>query len=66
MNPRISIILPVLNEALLLASTLARLPAAADLEIILVDGGSADDTWGWRPAIPRSTACGPPAAEAAR
>jgi len=45
MNPRISIILPVLNEAPLLASTLARLPAAADLEIILVDGGSADDTW---------------------
>ena len=45
MNPRISIILPVLNEALLLASTLARLPAAADLEIILVDGGSADATW---------------------
>jgi len=45
MNPRLSIILPVLNEAPLLAATLARLPAAADLEIILVDGGSADGTW---------------------
>ncbi len=45
MNPRISIILPVLNEAPLLASTLERLPAASDLEIILVDGGSADATW---------------------
>jgi len=45
MNPRLSIILPVLNEAPLLAATLARLPAAADLEIILVDGGSADSTW---------------------
>lgn len=45
MNPRISIIIPVLNEAALLAATLARLPAASDLEIIMVDGGSADGTW---------------------
>ncbi|MGA8139153.1 MAG: glycosyltransferase, partial [Desulfobaccales bacterium] len=45
MNPRLSIILPVLNEAPLLAATLARLRPASDLEIILVDGGSADDTW---------------------
>ncbi|MGP8050262.1 MAG: TIGR04283 family arsenosugar biosynthesis glycosyltransferase [Desulfobaccales bacterium] len=45
MNPRISIILPVLNEAALLAATLARLSPAPDLEIILVDGGSADATW---------------------
>ena len=45
MNPVISIILPVLNEAGLLAETLAGLPAAPDLEIILVDGGSADGTW---------------------
>lgn len=45
MNPVISIILPVLNEAKLLVETLAGLPAAADLEIILVDGGSADGTW---------------------
>ena len=45
MNPVISIILPVLNEAGLLAETLAGLPAAPDLEIILVDGGSVDGTW---------------------
>ncbi len=42
--PVISIILPVLNEVGILAATLARLPAAADLEIILVDGGSGDGT----------------------
>ncbi|MGC2692133.1 MAG: glycosyltransferase, partial [Desulfobaccales bacterium] len=45
MNPRLSIILPVLNEAPLLATTLAHLPPASDLEIILVDGGSDDATW---------------------
>ncbi|MGA7579251.1 MAG: TIGR04283 family arsenosugar biosynthesis glycosyltransferase [Desulfobaccales bacterium] len=45
MNPRLSIILPVLNEAPLLAATLAQLPPASDLEIILVDGGSDDATW---------------------
>ncbi len=38
----ISIILPVLNEARLLAQTLEVLPAAADLEVIVVDGGSSD------------------------
>ncbi len=45
MNRVISIIIPVLNEAPGLAETLARLPAVADLEIILVDGGSDDGTW---------------------
>jgi rSAM/selenodomain-associated transferase 2 len=43
--PLISIILPVLNEARLLPATLAALPKAADLEIILVDGGSTDGVW---------------------
>jgi rSAM/selenodomain-associated transferase 2 len=42
--PTISIILPVLNEALILAETLSGLPRASDLEILLVDGGSSDAT----------------------
>jgi rSAM/selenodomain-associated transferase 2 len=45
MNPAISIILPVLNEASILAETLAALPTSADAEIILVDGGSRDGSW---------------------
>ena len=43
--PVISIVLPVLNEARVLAETLTGLPVAADVEIILVDGGSTDGTW---------------------
>jgi glycosyltransferase involved in cell wall biosynthesis len=45
MNPLITIIVPVLSELPVLAATLAALPAAADLEIIMVDGGSRDGTW---------------------
>jgi rSAM/selenodomain-associated transferase 2 len=44
-SPTISIIIPVLNEAGVLAETLAVLPPAPDREIILVDGGSTDGTW---------------------
>ncbi len=44
-KPLISIILPVLNEARVLAGTLAGLPAAPEVEVILVDGGSTDGTW---------------------
>jgi rSAM/selenodomain-associated transferase 2 len=40
----ISIIIPTLNEAGQLTSTLAALPLAPGLEIIVVDGGSADAT----------------------
>jgi len=40
----ISIIIPVLNEGTTLRETLASLPRGPDLEIILVDGGSTDDT----------------------
>ena len=40
----ISIIIPVLNEAETLGDTLAILPRDRDLEVILVDGGSTDDT----------------------
>jgi rSAM/selenodomain-associated transferase 2 len=42
--PVISLILPVLNEAPILAAALSGLPRAPDLEIILVDGGSTDAT----------------------
>jgi rSAM/selenodomain-associated transferase 2 len=43
-EPTISIILPVLNEAAILAEALTNLPRSPDLEIILVDGGSVDAT----------------------
>jgi len=42
--PFISLILPVLNEAPILAGALSGLPQAPDREIILVDGGSTDAT----------------------
>lgn len=44
LRPVISIIIPVLNEEKVLKETLASLPWDPDLEIIIVDGGSADDT----------------------
>ena len=43
-KPVISLILPVLNEAPMLAGALSNLPRTPDLEIILVDGGSTDAT----------------------
>jgi rSAM/selenodomain-associated transferase 2 len=43
-QPVISFILPVLNEAPILAEALSGLPRASDLEILLVDGGSTDAT----------------------
>ncbi len=43
-KPIISLILPVLNEAPILAGALSALPRTPDLEIILVDGGSTDAT----------------------
>ncbi len=43
-SPAFSIILPVYNEARVLGQTLAGLPVAPDLEVIVVDGGSMDGT----------------------
>ena len=42
--PRISIIIPTLNEAPNLATTLASTQSASDVEVIIVDGGSSDET----------------------
>lgn len=41
---KISIIIPVLNEAATIEKTLTRLHNIADLEVIVVDGGSKDET----------------------
>jgi len=43
-SPKISAIVPVLNEAATLEQTLQPLPTAANVEIIVVDGGSRDRT----------------------
>jgi len=43
-SARISIIIPTLNEAENIAKTLASTRGAPDVEVILVDGGSSDQT----------------------
>ncbi len=43
-NEKISIIIPVLNEAAAIAQTLAAAQQTSQAEIIVVDGGSQDDT----------------------
>jgi rSAM/selenodomain-associated transferase 2 len=43
-NPVISVIIPVLNEANVIEQVLAQIHAAASIEIIVVDGGSHDQT----------------------
>lgn len=48
--PSISIIIPTLDEAEFIAGTLASIPRGPGLEVIVVDGGSRDDT----PAIAQS------------
>lgn len=42
--PKISIIIPVLNEAATIQETLTRFENASEVEVIVVDGGSRDDT----------------------
>jgi rSAM/selenodomain-associated transferase 2 len=42
--PKISIIIPVLNEAATIQETLIRLQEASEVEVIVVDGGSRDET----------------------
>jgi rSAM/selenodomain-associated transferase 2 len=43
-NPTISVIIPVLNEANVIEQVLAQIHSAASVEIIVVDGGSHDQT----------------------
>jgi rSAM/selenodomain-associated transferase 2 len=43
-SPRLSIIIPTLNEAAVIEKTLAALPRTAGVEFIVVDGGSSDGT----------------------
>jgi rSAM/selenodomain-associated transferase 2 len=43
-QPRLSVIVPALNEADVLAATLERVRGAEGIEIIVVDGGSRDST----------------------
>lgn len=42
--PKISIIIPVLNEAATIQETLTRFENASEVEVIVVDGGSRDET----------------------
>lgn len=43
-NPRLSIIIPALNEADSIAQTLAAIPDDPAIEVLLIDGGSSDNT----------------------
>ena len=61
-RPAISIIVPVLNEAPVLAETLAGLPVAPDLEVIVVDGGSTDGSLEVAATLPTCGASRPPGA----
>ena len=44
-GPRVSVVIPVLNDAACLAQLLADLRAEPRLELVVVDGGSEDDTF---------------------
>lgn len=42
--PRLSVIIPVLNEAAIVGSALQAFPWSVDTEVLMVDGGSEDET----------------------
>jgi len=43
-QPKISVIMPVINEAKVLRDTLGRMNLSSDEELIVIDGGSTDET----------------------
>ena len=43
-GPRISVVIPTLNEAANISETVRRVQSARNVEVIVVDGGSRDDT----------------------
>ena len=45
MRPKISVILPVYNEEKLLPRALDSIPKAKDIEVIIIDDGSTDESW---------------------
>lgn len=45
MNPKISVIIPFYNQEDLLRRALDSVPIARDIQIILLDDGSTDDSW---------------------
>lgn len=45
MEPKISVIIPVYNEQTLLHRAIDSVPKAKDIQLILLDDGSTDDTW---------------------
>jgi uncharacterized protein len=57
---KISIIIPVLNEAAHIAATLDIIQSAVNIETIVVDGGSSDDTIAIAKAFPIDMVCANP------
>ena len=56
-RPRVTVVIPALNEAANLPHVLPRLSGLAD-EVILVDGDSTDGTWRWHArCAPTSGSC---------
>jgi glycosyltransferase involved in cell wall biosynthesis len=43
-NPRVSVVIPALNEAASIGAVLADLPRPPVIDVVVVDGGSADET----------------------
>ena len=44
MNPRVSVVIPALNEAASIGAVLAELPRPPVVDVVVVDGGSSDQT----------------------
>ena len=44
-TPKVSVIIPVYNQEVLVLKALDSIPTRDDIEIIVIDDGSTDDTW---------------------